>query len=135
MQRLLTCVVCGAEFLRPGGLGATCSTACRGWWRLENRDKGRSQAAPADALSPGAKRIIAKKARKVRGVLTPDGHFPSAISAARHHRVSEATVRLRISAEWPGWRYAEPYQIPAGTLITPPRRPRQHRTSETEGQP
>ena len=110
MQRLLTCVVCGAEFLRLGGQGTTCSMACLGRWRLENkgRDNIRSQATPVDALSPGAKRIIAKKARKVWAVQTPDGRFPNAISAARHHRVSEATVRLRISAAWPRWRYAEP---------------------------
>jgi hypothetical protein len=89
--------------------------ACLGRWRLENkgRDNIRSQAAPADALSPGAKRIIAKKARKVRAVQTPDGRFPNAISAARHHKISEDTVRLRISAEWPGWRYAEPYRVTA----------------------
>ena len=105
-------MICGAQFFRPGSHGTTCSRACLGWWRLENRDKVRSQAAP-DALSPGAKRIIAKKARKVRAVLTPDGHFPSAISAARHHRVTEATVRLRISAEWLGWRYAEAYRVTA----------------------
>jgi hypothetical protein len=46
-------------------------------------------------------------------VLTPDGHFPSAISAALHHSVSETTVRLRINAQWPGWRYAEPYRVTA----------------------
>ena len=112
-QRLRTCVICGAQFFRPGSHGTTCSRACLGWWRLENRDKVRSQAAPADALSPGAKRIIAKKARKVRAVLTPDGYFPSVTSAARHHKISEDTVRLRMSAEWPGWRYAEPYRVTA----------------------
>jgi hypothetical protein len=48
----------------------------------------------------------------MKAVLTPAGHFPSVISAARHHKISEATVRLRISAEWPGWLFAGPYQIP-----------------------
>jgi hypothetical protein len=110
-ERLLTCVVCGAQFLWANGRGTTCSRACLGWWRLENRDKVQSQAAPADALSPRTKRIIAKKARRVRAVLTPDGHFSSVTSAARHHAVSEDTVRLRINAEWPGWRYAEPYRV------------------------
>jgi hypothetical protein len=106
-------VVCGAEFLRLGGQGTTCSVACLGRWRLENkgRDTVRSQATP-DALSLGAKRIIARKARKVRAVLTPDGRFPSVTSAARHHKISEDTVRLRISAEWLGWRYAGPYPLP-----------------------
>jgi hypothetical protein len=112
-QRLRTCVICGAQFFRPGSQGTTCSRACLGWWRLENRDKGRSQAASADALSPRAKRIIAGKARKVWAVLTPEGHFPSAISAARHHGVSEATVRLRIQAAWPGWLYAGPSRVTA----------------------
>jgi hypothetical protein len=52
-------------------------------------------------------------------VLTPAGHFPSVISAARHHKISEATVRLRISAEWPGWLYTGPYWAPV------PREPEQ----------
>ena len=112
-QRLRTCVVCGAQFLWANGRGTTCSRACLGWWRLENRDKVQSQAAPADALSPRTKRIIAKKARKVRAVLTPDGQFPSVTSAARHHKIIAATVRLRINAEWPGWRYTEPYRVTA----------------------
>jgi hypothetical protein len=112
MQRLLTCPVCGAQFLRSSGPGTTCSTACAGKWRFENkgRDKVRSQAAPADALSPEAKRS-ASSLRK--SVLTPDGHFPNVTSAARHHKISEDTVRLRIRAEWPGWRYAEPYRVNA----------------------
>jgi hypothetical protein len=112
-RRLQTCAVCGAEFLRLGGQGTTCSVACLSWWRLENRDKVRPQATPADTLSGEAKRISAERARTVRGVLTPDGHFPSVTSAARHHKTSEGTVRLRINAEWPGWRYTEPYRVTA----------------------
>ena len=50
--------------------------------------------------------------RKV--VVTPVGRFPSTVSAARHHKVSKVTVLRLIREACPGWRYAEPYQIPAG---------------------
>ena len=49
----------------------------------------------------------------MRTVLTPDGCFLSVISAARHHKVTPATVRDRIRKGHTGWRYGEPYQIPA----------------------
>jgi hypothetical protein len=65
----------------------------------------------------------------VRGtiVLTPNGRFLSTASAARYHNVAPAG--------WPGWWYAEPYQIPVGALASPPRRPRERRTPENEEQP
>jgi hypothetical protein len=69
------------------------------------------------------KRVIAEKGPAVKAVLTPAGHFPSAISAARHHKISAATVRLRISAEWPGWLDAGPYRSPV---------PREHEEQEQE---
>ena len=50
----------------------------------------------------------------MRTVLTPDGCFLSVISAARHHKVTSGTVRDRIRKGHTGWRYDEPYQIPAG---------------------
>ena len=49
----------------------------------------------------------------MRTVLTPDGCFLSVISAARHHKVTSGTVRDRIRKGHTGWRYGEPYQIPA----------------------
>jgi hypothetical protein len=57
-------------------------------------------------------------------VLTPAGRFLSVNSAARHHKVTSDTVRDRIRKARPGWRYGEPYQIPAGfvPLASSPRR-------------
>jgi hypothetical protein len=71
----------------------------------------------------------------VRIVLTPAGRFLSLASAACHHNVAPSTVHWRIRNGWPGWRYAEPYQIPAVALASRPRRPRQRRTPEGEDQP
>jgi hypothetical protein len=68
-------------------------------------------------------------------VLTPAGRFLSMASAARCYDVAPATVQRRIRKGCPGWRYAEPYQIPQGALASPPRRPRERRTPEGEGQP
>jgi hypothetical protein len=68
-------------------------------------------------------------------VLTPGGRFLSMASAARHHKVNVATVRQHILEGRPGWRYAEPYQIPPGALASPSWRPRERGTSENEGQP
>jgi hypothetical protein len=64
-----------------------------------------------------------------RIVLTPAGRFLSIARAARYHDVHPATVQLRIREGWPGWQYAEPYQIPAVVLASRPRRPRERGTS------
>ena len=52
-QRMVVCVVCGAQFLRKSSHhGATCSAACLGWLRLKNKgreeEEDRSRADPAD---------------------------------------------------------------------------------------
>jgi hypothetical protein len=60
--RLLTCVVCGAQFLRTGGRRTTCSMACLGSWRVKN--KSWPPAAAANAPSPKERRQIAEKVRK-----------------------------------------------------------------------
>jgi hypothetical protein len=57
-------------------------------------------------------------------VLTPDGRFLSVTSAARHHKITPDTVRDRIRKARSGWRYGEPYQIPAGFVPSSPRRRR-----------
>jgi hypothetical protein len=68
-------------------------------------------------------------------VLTPAGRFLSIASAARCYDVTSETVQQRIRKGWPGWRFEAPYQIPAVTLASPPRRPRKRRTPEGEEPP
>ena len=66
----------------------------------------------------------------MKAVLTPDGRFPSVSSAARHHKVAPDTVRDRIRKGHTGWRYDEPYQIPAG--FVPSARPSVRRRGPRE---
>jgi hypothetical protein len=68
-------------------------------------------------------------------VLTPAGRFLSMASAARCYDIAPATVQRRIRKGWPGWRYAEPYQVPAVTLASRPRPPRERRTPKSTDQP
>jgi hypothetical protein len=49
----------------------------------------------------------------MRFVVTPEGRFWGVASAARHHKVTRATVLNRIRKGWPGWRFGASGEISA----------------------
>jgi hypothetical protein len=102
------CPVCGTEFWRTSADQRWCSFDCvREGKRVASPDRQNSN-------------------RTMMFVVTPEGRFWGVASAARHHKITRATVRSRIRKGSPGWRFEAPGEISTGVVPSdwPSRGPR-----------
>ena len=93
------CPVCGTEFWR--------TSAGQQWCSFDCVREGKHSARGASPDRQNSNRLM-------RFVVTPEGRFWGVASAARHHKLTRATVRNRIRKGSPGWRFEAPGEILAG---------------------